>query len=114
MAATDAQNPNTLTARKLLTLRRATGLDPEAFAEALDVDLEAYHQMERGEIALPTAKLPALGLVLDAPLASVVADIHGTGEQIAELYSVARAYQSITNPVHREALLGVALCLSPA
>jgi transcriptional regulator with XRE-family HTH domain len=113
MSATPKDTPpHAFTGRKLRELRAATGLDPAAFADALDITASDYAAMERGEKRLPTASLPALARVMDAPLIAVIQALHGGNGRISEIHALAKAYERIPNPVHRKALLGMALSLS--
>ena len=99
--------------RGLRALRLATGLDPAGLAAHLDMTPERYTACEAGEATLPTAKLPRLAEVCDAPLPVVLAEIHGTGEDTdtAELETLARAFARIPRAAQREAVLHLAMAL---
>jgi len=110
-ASLDAQ-PHPDAGLRLRALRLETGLDEAAFAEALGLDLARYQACERGAAPLPAGTLPALARLADAPLASVLAELYGAREHAAELHALAAAFDSIPSPVHREALLQMALALA--
>jgi hypothetical protein len=74
---------------------------------------ECYAACEAGTARLPTAKLPRLAEACDAPLAVVVAELHGTGmdTDTAEVEALARAFTRIPNRDQRAAVLNLALTL---
>jgi len=107
----DADDPRR--GRGLRRLRLATGLDGASFAERLGLTPECHAACEAGTARLPTAKLPRLAEACDAPLAVVVAELHGTGADTgtAEVEALARAFTRIPNRDQRAAVLSLALTL---
>ena len=102
----------TTTGRRLRALRLAAHLAPAALAGMLGIPERRYLAFEADAKPLPAAHLPALARVFDVPLAILVADLHGAEVDAAELHTLATAFDSITNPAQREALLSMALALS--
>ena len=100
------------TGRRLRALRLAAHLDTAGMAEMLNITEQRYLAFETDTKPLPAASLPALSRAFDIPLAALVADLHGADVDAAELHTLAAAFDSITNPVQREALLSMALALS--
>ena len=111
MASVSDFTPAT-TGERLRVLRRAARLDPAAMADLLGLTQKRYLAFEADAKPLPAALLPALSRAFDIPLADLVADLHGADVNAAELHTLATAFDSIENPVQREALLSMALALS--
>lgn len=114
--ATTAEAPETggdpRQGRALRALRRATGMDAATFAAHLDVAIDCYNAFEAGSDRLPTAKLPRLAEALDAPLSVVLAELHGSDRDTADLATLANAFDSIPRRDQRDALLTMALTLA--
>jgi transcriptional regulator with XRE-family HTH domain len=98
--------------RRLRDLRRRLGHDRDTLARALELAPAHYARIELGEARLPPICLPRLASLADAPLAAVLAELHGTDEAAAERHALVTAYAAIPTRMGREALLTMALSYS--
>jgi len=105
---------HSLTGERLRAVRVSAGHDPDTMAEALGMREADDTAAERGDARLPAAKLPRPAEAVDAPLATVVAELCAADHDTAELLTLAEAYTRIPSPDRRDALLSMALVLETA
>jgi transcriptional regulator with XRE-family HTH domain len=99
---------------KIRTLRRAAGMTLRDLGEAVGVSCVQFQRYETGASRISASRLFAIGNVLGIRIDSLIAEPESSdGEPISRILrgenaELSRLFKSISDPRHRQALIGLA------